>query len=132
MMNKACNLITAATLLLIAAQQNCLATDYDPITPGASSVSGAGGDNSGQVTNAIRQSKLLSEDSKQVNVAYKHGAIIISGTVASDRDREEIGTIAEKCGCVNVRNEVTVQGADSNKTVHQAETITVKHKPDSK
>jgi hypothetical protein len=125
-MNKSCNLITAVTLLLIAAQQNCLATDFDPLAPPASSVSGAGGNNAGEVTMAIQQSDLPDE-SKHINVLYKDGAMVLSGTVGSDRDREEIGAIAEKCGCVNIRNEITVKGTGKKKKVHQAETITVKH-----
>ncbi len=126
-MNKSGNLIIAAALILISAQPNCLATDFDPLAPPASSVSGAGGNNAGQVVLGIQNSKVLSETSKHVNVIYENGAVVITGTVASDRDRQEISGIAEKCGCANVRNEVKVAGSVPTKKVHQAETITIKH-----
>jgi osmotically-inducible protein OsmY len=107
-MNKLCNLLIATTLFFISTQQYCWATDFDPLTPPASSVSAAGGNNAGEVSLAIQQSNLP-EGSKHVNVSYKNGAIIINGTVDSDHDRQEIGNIAAKCGCVNVRNELTIR-----------------------
>ncbi len=124
-MNKSFKLISTTTLFLMAAQQNCLATDFDPLVPPASSVSASGGDNSAALILAIRNSNELSEVSRHVNVTCKDGAMIISGTVTSDRDRQQISAIAQQNGCTDVRNEVTVAGATSVKPIHQGEVITV-------
>ncbi len=108
MMNKLGNIIAATMLLVGLVQQNCLATDFDPVAPSATSAVGAGGNNASDVSLAIQQSEELSDGSKHVDVSYTDDAIVIRGTVDSDRDREEIGNIAAKCGCVNIRNEVKV------------------------
>jgi hypothetical protein len=56
---------------------------------------------------AIQQSNLP-DDSRHVNVSYENNSIILRGTVASDKDRSEIGGMAEKCGCINIKNEIKV------------------------
>ncbi len=125
-MNKLCKLMAAAALLLVSIPQNCLATDFDPITPPSSSVSGAGGNNAGDVNLAIQQSDLP-EGSKHVDVSYRNDALIIRGTVQSDRDRQEIGNIAAKCGCVNIRNELKVTQSPRTKTSPKAKIIRPSH-----
>jgi len=99
--------ILGATFLLIAIQQSCLATDYDPLAPPATSVQGAGSNNSSEVNLAIQQSDLPAE-SKHVEVLYLNGSVVLRGIVNSDRDRQLIGGIAEKCGCVSIKNELKV------------------------
>ena len=131
-MNKACSLI-AVTLVLISSQQNCLAVDFDP-THAATSVQGAGGDNSVEVNRAIQQANI-SANSKKVEAIYQNGSIVLRGTVDSDRDRQTIDNAAEKCGCVSIKNEIVVnknpKRNSKTKTYTpqpQAEILTPSHK----
>ncbi len=114
MKNKIHLLSIMASLLVVGAP--CLATDFDPLSPPASSITGAD-ESIGQFVLAVQQSKDISVDSKNINIVNKNGAVIITGSVASDRDREEIGNIAAKCGCVNVRNKLTVKTTSKNTDV---------------
>ena len=50
----------------------------------------------------------ISPESKHVDIAYQNGSTIIRGTVASSRDRQIISSLARKCGCVNIKNELKV------------------------
>jgi len=100
--------LKALPLIVLLSQSLCWATDYYPIGSNNSSVVGAGGNNSEQVNMAIAQSGLPPE-SRNVTATYRNGAIVLTGTVADDRDRQEIGSIAAKCGCVNIKNEITVR-----------------------
>ena len=105
-MNKVCNLILVIIILSIT-KQNCLAVDFDP-THAATSIAGAGDDNSAQVSAAISKAKI-SPNSKNVEVLYQNGSIVLRGTVDNDRDRQTIGNAAEQCGCVSIKNELTVR-----------------------
>jgi len=120
-MNKVFKLLIATSAILIS-QQNCLATDYDDNAPQANSGSQTpGGNDIGQLGIAIQQSSKISEKSKHINIVYKDGAIIMTGKVENDNDRQEIGNLAAKCGITNVRNELTIK---QHKKAANSQTIT--------
>lgn len=62
----------------------------------------------GDIVLLIQQANI-SPESKHVDVVNENGSTIIRGTVATDRDRQIIGGLAEKCGYANIKNELKVK-----------------------
>jgi osmotically-inducible protein OsmY len=62
-----------------------------------------------QVNDGIQSSSHLSPEAKHVNVSNKDDAVVLTGTVPTNGDKQKINSIAEQSGATNVRNEIKVE-----------------------
>ena len=100
--------INIAFFILVNANSACFA-DSRSLAPATPSSYGEGGNTAPQITLAIQQDPSLPAEAKHINAIYKNGTIILQGTVATDRDRQKISSIAEKSGAQNISNEIVVK-----------------------
>lgn len=117
-------LLKSFIAVVIAASSNhpCLAGSTESSNESSAPLEVSGAGMGSQINSAIQASTDLSREAKQVNVATKDGAIVLTGTVPTDDDRQKINSIIEQSGAASVRNEIKV--ANSGKHKHKTKSST--------